>query len=49
MLYNFLKAKIVGSTVWNAIIALSVLPVGHLIAIGSVIFMGLLLVRELKR
>ncbi|EPE3234972.1 hypothetical protein ACSHA4_004104 [Cronobacter sakazakii] len=48
-LYDILKAKIIGSTVWKAVIALSTLSVGHVMAIGFVIFMGFLLIRELKR
>lgn len=48
-LYDYLKAKVVGYTVWKAVIALSHLPVSHVIAIGFVIFMSFLLIRELKR
>ncbi|EBX4352461.1 hypothetical protein BK377_20840 [Escherichia coli] len=48
-LYDALKAKIIGYTVWKAVIVLSTLSVGHVMAIGFVIFMGFLLIRELKR
>jgi len=47
--FDFVKAKIVAYSVWKAIIVLSTIPIVHVMAIGFVIFMALLLVRELKK
>jgi len=48
-LLDLFKAKVVSYSVWKTIALLSVIPVTNVMAIGFVIFMAFLLIRELKK
>ncbi len=48
-LFDLLKAKVVSYSVWKTIALLSAIPVLNVMAIGFVILMAILLIRELKK